>query len=760
MSGPFRRATLGAIAALAVSVAACKETKELARGVVGQASPTAPPVDDSEPVVASKRERLDLLQSVNVCEVRHRGLFIDFTSNQSDVYRSLNGVRGPEVRLVRRAGAQTSEVLARVVPVEVWLDKATRDVALSLRAAAGSAADVTAFIDGKRLGASKLTPSGSVLYLGGVAEELAIGRHVIELRFGGKGPHPGEVKANLDWLRVHFADDRDERYLAPIFDNLVVDAALQSEPRRALALRAPGSVRCPLAPAIGSRVRVDVGYWGEGSGVARIDVRTSDGNVVTLAEQRVKGGEDATWQTLDLTLDAFAGNVIALDLAASESGTAGRVLFGEPRVERDVKVEPPLRAPYVVVVVAGGLDRALVPPWGPRELMPTVFRLAEQGMVFDGYRANNATVNGVMASLLTGKLPVEHGVLDASIRLRSSLPVLGEAVRKQHGTAAFFSNVPYSFEAFGFDRGWDKLANYSPVEDRPGAEPLVHASDWLSVQVAAKNEGPRLLVVHLSAAHPPWDVTQDEAKILPPEEYLGVIEPRRAAASLREVRHRVRASRRILGPNDWLRLEALQKVALRKVDVALASLIRRLEEAGVWDQSLLVFVGDVGMGERTAVPFDPHGNLDEGRLGVPLIVKFPRELEVRGTQRHSVGTAALGQLLATALGVAPDLSLPELAGRHFGGVQALVDHPLVARQGRKFVIYLGRYRVQGGADAPAKLCDMETDPACGFDLAAEHPYVLQWILRLARPELGFEPGEPAYVEPDEATGNALRVYGS
>lgn len=754
------RALTGAFVAATLALSGCRQTKELAQEVVERALPSASTGKALPPVNPTQRERLDLLGSLQLCEVRHRGLFIDFTSEQADVYRSLSAVRGPEVRLVRRAGVRTSEVLARTVPVEVWLDKAAQNVALSLRAAAIGAADVSAFIDGKRIGGGKLAPgTGSVLYLGSVAEELPLGKHVIELRFSGKGPQPGEVKASLDWLRLHFADDRDERYLAPILDNLVIDAALAGKPRRSLALRAPGSVRCPLAPAIGSRVRVDVGYWGEGSGVARVDARTSDGNVVTLAEQRVKGGEAAEWQTLDLTLDAFGGGLIALELSASESGSAGRVLFGEPRVERDVNVVTPARAKYVVVVMAGGLERGLVPPWGERELMPTLFRIADQGTVFEGYRANSATVNGVMASLLTGKLPAEHGVLDSTTRLRSQLPVLGEAVRKHHGASAFFTNVPYSFEAFGFDRGWDKMSTYSPVEDRPGTEPLIHAADWIGAELGAEKEGPRLLFVHLSAAHPPWDVTQDEAKILPPEEYTGIIEPRKAAASLRDVRHRDRASRRLLGPNDWVRVEALQKVALRKVDTALGSLVRKLEDAGIWDQTLFVFLGDVGMGERTGVPFDPHGSLDEARLMVPLIVKFPSALNLRGAERHLVGTSSVGQLLATSLGVESELGVAEVTRRTLGGGQELVEAPLVAREGQKFAIYLGRYRVLGSLDGAVRLCDVETDPACGFDLAAEHPYLLQWILRLARPELTYQPGEPIYAEPDARTNNALRVYG-
>src|SRR5690606_35558901 len=102
---------------------------------------------------------------------------------------------------------------------------------------------------------------------------------------------------------------------------------------------------------------------------------------------------------------------------------------------------------------------------------------------------------------------------------------------------------------------------------------------------------------------------------------------------------------------------------------------------GIWEDSLFVFMGDVGMGERTSVPFDPHGNLDEARLGVPLIVKFPKALGVRGVQRHSVGTSETGEMLASALGIASDLEVHEIAASHFGGVHALVDEPLVARHG-------------------------------------------------------------------------------
>src|SRR5690606_15909680 len=113
-------------------------------------------------------------------------------------------------------------------------------------------------------------------------------------------------------------------------------------------------------------------------------------------------------------------------------------------------------------------------------------------------------------------------------------------------------------------------------EDRPGSAPILHGRDWLKEHLATDSSVPRLLVMHLSAAHPPWDVTPEEARVLPPEDYNGIVEPRRGAMALREVRQRHRASRRILGPNDWQRVEALQVAALQKLDTALEALVSEL----------------------------------------------------------------------------------------------------------------------------------------------------------------------------------------
>jgi hypothetical protein len=704
--------------------------------------------------------QVKLLQHLELCEVRHRGLLIDFTSELSDLYRSPSSVSGGELRRVKRGSEHVAEVLSKALRLEVWFERAVKDVGFSLRAAQGAGTDVSLWVDGKRLGGGKLgAPVSTVIYLGSVVDEIAAGKHMLELRFAGRGKSSAEVKAIVEWLRVHFAEDRDERYAAPTRSNLVSDVALAGKPRTAVALRAPGSVRCPVAPSRGARVRVDVGYWGEGSGLARVDARTANGDVVTLAERRVTGGESAGWEALDMTLDAFAGQLVTLDFSAEKSGVGGRVLFGEPRIELETEVVPKEQAQYAVVVVLGGLERGLVPPWGPREGMPTLFGLSQESMVFRGYHASAASVNGTMASLLTAKSPAEHGVLDASLVLPAGMSTIGEALRKRLGAAAFYSNVPYTFEAFGFGRGWDSTETFSPVEDRPGTEPLLHAGDWLKKRLGQDVTGPQLAFVHLSGAHPPWDVTQDEAKLLPPEDYAGVVEPRRAALALRSVRQRERVTQRVLGPNDWIRVEGLQRIALRKIDLALGNFIAALKQANVWDKTLFVVVGDVGMGERNSVPFSPQGALDEARLAVPLMVKFPGAPSVRGDNQQMIDSSGLGLLIADTIGLGAEFGAEDAERRGISTVQGGATMvPLVARGGERFVIYMGRYRLLGARGEVNSLCDLETDPTCGFDIAPEHPFVVQWLLRMLR---GSEENtvSPEYLGSDERTRNALHVYG-
>ncbi len=352
-------------------------------------------------------------------------------------------------------------------------------------------------------------------------------------------------------------------------------------------------------------------------------------------------------------------------------------------------------------------------------------------------------------------------MLDPAAAIPKDLKLLGERLRPNGVSSAFFTNVPYTFSAFGFDRGWSEFEQFSPVEDIPATAPLRAGRLWLHKALERDDERAHLLVVHLSGAHPPWDVTVDNAKILPPKEYSGRIDPRRGAVVLRDLRN----SRRhpTLSNDDWTRLDALQRVAIHKLDGSFGLLKRTLEEAGKWDDALVILMGDVAMGDPPALPFVPFGALDEGRLASPLLVKLPGVSKTR-TLHQRFGPETVSKAIHEALGlkwlgdpVAP--SLFDVAQEQVG---LLGPSGMLARQGHSFAYYLGAWRMSGVLGEDPFLCDLEVDPTCGQNLLAEQPFVAQWMWRaLLQAQRSVSetqhPRQSAKV--DDETRAALQVYG-
>src|SRR5260221_14473795 len=108
-----------------------------------------------------------------------------------------------------------------------------------------------------------------------------------------------------------------------------------------------------------------------------------------------------------------------------------------------------------------GLDRGKV---GGRPAYPAIADFDRSATTFEAHRAPTTVSGGVVASLLTGLSPRAHGAEDAGARLPEALTTIGIAARDGSVQTAMFSGCPTTFEAFGFSRGWDKFATYSPVE--------------------------------------------------------------------------------------------------------------------------------------------------------------------------------------------------------------------------------------------------------------------------------------------------------
>jgi len=223
---------------------------------------------------------------------------------------------------------------------------------------------------------------------------------------------------------------------------------------------------------------------------------------------------------------------------------------------------------------------------------PAIDALAQDGFRFAQAFTPSPITNTSHASILTGLLPGRHGVTDFAIPLSAAHPTWAELLHKQgYRTAAFIGAVILDSKTLapGLDRGFDFYDNFPPHSitksrwgrvERRGMVVVQHAEAWLS----AHPNGAHFVWVHLYDPHDPYE---------PPAPYSQIYK------------------------------DHLYDGEIAYADSALATLVAYLKKNGMYDNSVIVVVGDhgEGLGEHHE---DTHGIfLYDSTTHVPLIIKLP-----------------------------------------------------------------------------------------------------------------------------------------
>ncbi|MGB0639678.1 MAG: sulfatase-like hydrolase/transferase [Myxococcota bacterium] len=131
-------------------------------------------------------------------------------------------------------------------------------------------------------------------------------------------------------------------------------------------------------------------------------------------------------------------------------------------------------------------------------LTPNLWALGEAGEWYSNAWAPMGLTTPAHASMLTGLLPWEHGVLANNhhgYSLTDSVPVLPEQY-PDHASGAFVSAYPAG-PAGGLERGWDVFDG--PAEgERPGTVTIEKAMAWIP------SDRPSLLWIHVYEPHGPY----------------------------------------------------------------------------------------------------------------------------------------------------------------------------------------------------------------------------------------------------------------
>lgn len=477
--------------------------------------------------------------------------------------------------------------------------------------------------------------------------------------------------------------------------------------RPTLVLPADHSMRFFMEIPVEASLRVAV----RGEGAFRITLATTAG-VRTLAEGTVS---EATGQ-LDLPLAPEAGEVGELAFAALGPGEVSfvspRMVFGEvtpaPRPARNVVIIAPctLRADRIRPITRGsGLT------------LPGVERLAREGVTFVNARSAATWTKPAVASMLTGRYPLDHGTDGEAPRLSMEFTTLAEQLKSAgFATAGFLANG-YISDRFGFDQGLDHYTNYIREVLPSEAEHVFRdAGDWIE----ANRERRFLALIHTIDPHVPYSAPEPYRTIHDARPYEGPVVPEQTAGLLVQARQ----DQSLISERDRQRLIALYDGEISYHDAHLDRFLRRLDALGLRDDTLVVFVSDHGEEFREHGGWGHGHEVHEEVIRVPFVVRLPGRVASGGRVTGAVDTASVAATVLELLGVPP---LPLAAARSLR--PELVEHqsaePALSFthfQQHRMVVASWRYKLVLRVRDTTAFYDLAADPN-GRDPIADAPRI-------------------------------------
>lgn len=699
------------------------------------ASPVATTIAPKPPPAAIV---VDAAVNPSACTLGHLGPLVDFGDPSTTP-----GMLTPatEYETFERDGATWTRALTSRLgvrfagPTEAPAEPV---VTVDLRVRAVTAKHVVVVLNGKSLGEASLVRGETRVVSVHGAASLSSGTNELVLRFmGGAKPEPS---AEVDWAHVGAAEE-GAAYVAPTHTDAMATHTLAGIPRRGFSLRGPGWLRCGAAIPEHATLEAQLGMLGEGEMDVEARVVRDRMAPLVLGSVHVRAGEP--WRAVSWPVELPGQALGAFELVVAKGTPGARALLADVRaLAPDAPAKPPEEtAKNAVIVVLGSLPARALAPFGGPEPVARLASLAAEGEVFEAHRAASTWPSTSLASMLTGLPPPAHGVEERTT-LGPSILTLVDAARQAGVGTAFVTGNPTTTADFGFARGFETFLAAMPGS---GAGPAVfdEAARWLR-----EHESKRfLLVVHARGAHPPWDTTGEALKRLPPDGYMGPVEPQHAGEILAKARRTPPIVR--LTDADRTRAAALWSLAIADHDAGLGRLLDALRESKHDGDTLVVVTSDVGVPDRAWISDgDP---LDEGTLAVPLVVRGPG---VVAKTRTSIPTTHVDIARTTLLGMglAPPATF---TGNDLRAPSPTPRPRLAALGARRSLRWQGFIlRTDGKRE---ELCDLSLDSACAQDATASSPLALDLLRRAALEQPPAVKAAPAY--PGAPTLAALRAWG-
>lgn len=421
---------------------------------------------------------------------------------------------------------------------------------------------------------------------------------------------------------------------------------------------------------------------------------------------------------------------------------------------------------------------------------PTLDSLATEGTRYTNAYAPAPWTLPSHASLFTGAYPSKHGAHADHKRLDESLPTMAELFNDAGYETAAVSNNTWISEEFGFGRGFDQFyktwqhvqsdidlgriarqydgreqlrrltralfegnpavnlwnAVYGKFFRKRTDDGARRTNKWIREWLHGRDgDRPFFLFCNYLEPHLPYD---------PPKEYTDPFLP--ASTTYEEAQAVPQepwayiAGQRSLSDEEFAALRALYRGELAYLDARLGDLQSMLAEAGVWEDTVFVVIGDHGENIGDHGLMDHQYCLYETLTNVPLLVRggpFPADherdtlvqltdllptlLDVAGIEVPSAHSDVQGHSFHPESDtetrdavfseyLAPQPSMDALQKR-LGSLPDAIEH--YDRSLR--AIRTAEYKLVRGSDGSRELYDITADPGEETDIAGEMPDQLE-----------------------------------
>ena len=263
-----------------------------------------------------------------------------------------------------------------------------------------------------------------------------------------------------------------------------------------------------------------------------------------------------------------------------------------------------------------------------RPTSPNIDRFAQDAVVFENAYANASFTRSSVATLFTGLYPETHKVRIMKQKLPRELLTIPEYLKGKGYRTSLFTSTANVSRSMGFARGVDDYHAFIG-EWRRGSERGIPAAfrSWLS------HPGPLFSYAHYMEPHLP---------ITPPPPYRDMFANSGSGASAQRViedSQKLSRAKNPLAPWEVKRVVDNYDSAIAFVDAELGKLLQSLREKDLYENSLIVILSDHGESLYEHGLWGHGYVVYEETAHVPLVVKFPAAMNLKGRVRTVVELA-------------------------------------------------------------------------------------------------------------------------